>query len=54
MLILIKFNAETFQQVKKKNQSLRISLGGAIYGILAVCNGLLLEQTLCNAVTLGD
>lgn len=53
MLILIKFNAETFQRVKKI-PSLHINLGGAIYGILAVCNGLLLEQTLCNAVTLGD
>lgn len=54
MLISIKFNAAIFQQVTKKNQSIRISQRGTIYGILAVCNWLPLEQTLGNAVALGD
>lgn len=39
---------------KWKIQSIHLGLGGAIYGILDVRNWLLLEQTLCNAVTLGD
>ena len=53
MLILIKFNAEIFQQ-RKRIQSICVSLRGTIYGILAVCDWLLLGQALCNAVTLRD
>lgn len=53
MLILIKFSAEIFQP-RKEIQSIRVSLRGTIYGILAVCDWLLLGQTLGNAVPLSD
>lgn len=52
MLILIKFNAESFQQRRKFN--IHISLRGTIHRMLAVCDWRLLGQTRGNAVTLSD